>query len=161
MSIRHASALLVALLIPTLTQAQTTDFSRIGTYDFPTTTASAEAHEAFLAGVGYLHSFGMTQAQEAFRAAQQHDPDFVMAYWGEAFTYQHPFFGALSEGPGQALMKLASTPALRAAKAQNDKERGFLQAAEAYALTPGGMPERRIAWMEAMKSVFDQYPEDY
>ena len=51
----------------------------------------------------------MTQAQEAFRAAQQHDPDFVMAYWGEVFTYQHPFFGALSEGPGQALMKLAPT----------------------------------------------------
>ena len=23
------------------------------------------------------------------------------------------------------------------------------------------MAERRIAWMEAMKSVFDQYPEDY
>ena len=58
-------------------------------------------------------------------------------------------------------MKLAPTPALRAAKARNDKERGFPQAAEAYALTPGGMPERRIAWMEAMKPMFEQYPEDY
>ena len=100
MSIRHASATLVALFFSTLTQAQTTDFSRIGTYDFPTTTASAEAQEAFLAGVGYLHSFGMTQAQEAFRAAQQYDPDFVMAYWGEAFTYQHPFFWRLERRPG-------------------------------------------------------------
>lgn len=161
MSLRCFNALVFSFFFSTLTQAQTTDLSLIGTYDFPTTTASAEAQEAFLAGVGYLHSFGMTQAQEAFREAQQHDPDFVMAYWGEAFTYQHPFFGALSEGPGQALMKLAPTPALRAAKAQNDKEKGFLQAAEAYALTPGGMPERRIAWMEAMKSVFDRYPEDY
>ncbi len=161
MSLRCFNVLVFSFFFSTLTQAQTTDFSLIGTYDFPTTTASAEAQEAFLAGVGYLHSFGMTQAQEAFREAQQHDPDFVMAYWGEAFTYQHPFFGALSEGPGQALMKLAPTPALRAAKAQNDKELGFLQAAEAYALTPGGMPERRIAWMEAMKLVFDRYPEDY
>ena len=161
MSLRCFNVLVFSFFFSTLTQAQTTDFSLIGTYEFPTTTASAEAQEAFLAGVGYLHSFGMTQAQEAFREAQQHDPDFVMAYWGEAFTYQHPFFGALSEGPGQALMKLAPTPALRAAKAQNDKEKGFLQAAEAYALTPGGMPERRIAWMEAMKSVFDRYPEDY
>ena len=120
MSPRHASILLVVFFFSTFTQAQTPDFSRIGSYDFPTTTASAEAQEAFLAGVGYLHSFGMTQAQEAFRAAQQHDPDFVMAYWGEVFTYQHPFFGALSEGPGQALIKLAPTPALRAAKARND-----------------------------------------
>ena len=161
MSSRPANALLATLFFTVVTQAQTTDFSRIGTYEFPTSTTDAAAQEAFLAGVGFLHSFGMTQAQEAFRAAQQRDPDFVMAYWGEAFTYQHPFFGALSEGPGQALMKLAPTAALRAAKAKNDKERGFLRAAEAYALTPGGMPERRIAWMNAMKAVFEQYPEDY
>ena len=53
MSLLHSSILLVAFFFSTLTQAQTTDFSRIGTYDFPTTTASAEAQEAFLAGVGY------------------------------------------------------------------------------------------------------------
>ena len=47
MSIRHASAMLVALFFSTLTQAQTTDFSRIGTYDFPTTTASAELRRPF------------------------------------------------------------------------------------------------------------------
>lgn len=165
MSIRPIQTLLgfilVAILSTTTAHAQNTDFSRIGSYDFPTSTRNADAQEAFLAGVGYLHSFGMTQAQAAFREAQEHDPDFVMAYWGEAFTYQHPFFGALSDGPGEALMRLAPTPELRAAKAGNDKERGFLKAAEAYALTPGGMPDRRIAWMEAMKEVYEKYPEDF
>ena len=48
MSIRHASILLVAFFFSTFTQAQTTDFSRIGSYDFPTTTASAELRKPFL-----------------------------------------------------------------------------------------------------------------
>ena len=145
MTFRPFMALLAILMSASIAQAQT-DFTRIGSYEFPTSTNSPEAQEAFMAGVGYLHSFGMTQAQQAFRQAQEYDPDFAMAYWGEAFTYQHPFFGALSDGPGAALNRLAPTPELRQAKAPNDKEKGFLKAAEAYALTPGGMPERRIAW---------------
>lgn len=111
-------------------------------------------------GVGYLHSFGNTQAREAFRRAQELDPDFAMAYWGEVFTYQHPFFGPMHDGPGQVLNRLAPTPELRLAKAPNDKEKGFLKAAEAYALTPGGMAERRIAWNQAMEELYEKYPDD-
>lgn len=140
--------------------AQAADIARVGTYDFPTSTQSAEAQEHFLMGVGYLHSFGFTQAQEAFKRAQEADPDFAMAYWGEVFTYQHPFFGPVSEGPAAALNRLAPTPELRLAKAPNDKEKGFLAAAEAYANTPGGMPERRRAWNDAMLKVYEKYPED-
>ena len=74
MSIRPIQTLLgfilVAVLSTTTAHAQNTDFSRIGSYDFPTSTRNADAQEAFLAGVGYLHSFGMTQAQAAFREAQ-------------------------------------------------------------------------------------------
>ena len=135
------------------------DFQRIGTYDFPTS-ASADAQEHFLAGVGYLHSFGMTQAQREFRLAQEIEPDFALAYWGEAFTYQHPFFGPKDDGPGEALMRLGATSEERMAKASNDKERGFLRAAEAYALTVGSMGERRIAWSQAMEELFAQYPDD-
>ena len=141
--------------------ARAADIPQVGTYDFPTSTTNAQAQEQFMLGVGYLHSFGTTQAQEAFRKAQALDPDFAMAYWGEVFTYQHPFFGPLSDGPGEALMRLAPTPEARLAKAPNDKEKGFLKAAEAYALTPGGMAERRIAWNQAMEELYAKYPDDY
>ncbi|MEX2131102.1 MAG: hypothetical protein WD772_06410 [Pseudohongiellaceae bacterium] len=151
-------ALAACCLWPLL--AQGAEIERVGTYDFPTSTTNAEAQEQFLLGVGYLHSFGTTQAQAAFRRAQELDPDFAMAYWGEAFTYQHPFFGAVSDGPGEALQRLAATPELRLAKAPNDKEKGFLKAAEAYALTPGGMAERRIAWNQAMAELYARYPDD-
>lgn len=148
--------LLLNLLVTMVTAAE---FDQIGRFDFPTS-GSPAAQKHFELGVGYLHSFGMTQAQHEFRAAQELDPDFAMAYWGETFTYQHPFFGQKSEAPGQVLMKLGATSEERAAKAPTEREKGFLRAAEAYALTIGGMPERRIAWMNAMADLYEKFPDD-
>ncbi len=139
--------------------ANAAELDRIGTFDFPTSgAAAAQAH--FILGVGYLHSFGMTQAQREFRRAQEIDPGFAMAYWGEAFTYQHPFFGSKNDGPGEALMRLGATSEQRLAQAPTEKEKGFLRAAEAYALTSGGMPERRTAWMHAMADLYQKFPDD-
>lgn len=135
------------------------ELDRIGTFDFPTS-GSPAAQKHFILGVGYLHSFGMTQAQHEFRLAQELDPDFAMAYWGETFTYQHPFFGPKDDGPGEALMRLGSTSEERLAQAPTEKEKGFLRAAEAYALTVGSMPERRTAWMHAMEDLYTQFPDD-
>ncbi|MEX0964892.1 MAG: tetratricopeptide repeat protein [Pseudohongiellaceae bacterium] len=141
------------------THSHAAELDRIGTFDFPTS-GSPAAQEHFILGVGYLHSFGMTQAQSEFRRAQEIEPDFAMAYWGEAFTYQHPFFGQKDAGPGEALMRLGSTSEERLAKAPTEREKGFLRAAEAYALTVGDMPQRRTAWMNAMADLYDQYPDD-
>jgi len=138
---------------------ESAELDRIGTFDFPNS-GSPEAQEHFLLGVGYLHSFGMTQAQAEFKKAQELDPDFALAYWGEVFTYQHPFFGPKSEGPNEALMRLGRTSDERLAKAPTDKEKGFIKAAEAYALTLGSMPERRTAWMNAMAELYEKYPSD-
>lgn len=135
------------------------DFEQIGNFDFPTSGSSA-AQEHFLLGVGYLHSFGRTQARAEFQKAQELDPDFAMAYWGETFTYQHPFFGPKDDRPGQALMRLGTTHEARLAKAPTAKEKGYLRAAEAYALTDGGMAERRTAWMHAMAELYRSYPDD-
>lgn len=135
------------------------DFDQIGNFDFPTSGSSA-AQEHFLLGVGYLHSFGMTQAQGEFKRAQELDPNFAMAYWGETFTYQHPFFGPKDDRPGQALLRLGTTHEARLAKAPTQREKGFLRAAEAYALTEGGMAERRTAWMHAMAELYRNYPDD-
>jgi len=150
------ASLLCAILIKTSIAAE---FEQIGSFDFPTSgSPAAQAH--FELGVGYLHSFGFTQAQREFRVAQEIEPDFAMAYWGEVFTYQHPFFGAKSDGPGEALMRLGANSEERLAKAPTEREKGFLLAAEAYALTPGGMPERRTAWMNAMTDHYENFPDD-
>ena len=53
--------LTVLLLIP-FTGLYAAEFDRFGSFDFPTS-GTGEAQRHFLLGVGYLHSFGMTQAQ--------------------------------------------------------------------------------------------------
>ncbi len=149
----------ILLLLLVSSRIHAAEFEQIGVFDFPTS-ASGEAQQHFLLGVGYLHSFGFEQAQAEFRRAQELAPDFAMAYWGEVFTYQHPFFGGPHEGPGQTLARLGSSSEDRLAKAPNDLEKGFVRAAEAYALTPGGMPAKRTAWMNAMAEVYEQYPDN-
>jgi len=52
-------------------------------------TGKQQAASAFERGLLLLHSFEYQDAREAFKEAQQIDPDMAMAYWGEAMTYNH------------------------------------------------------------------------
>ena len=75
-------AMTLSVLLVGPLQAQ---FENVGSIDFPTS-ASPEAQQRFLRGVAILHSFGWLQAIEQFHAAQEIDPDFAMAYWGESLA---------------------------------------------------------------------------
>src|SRR5687768_3275475 len=65
--------------------------TRLGSISFPTS-APPPAQAEFLRGVLYLHSFEYSSAERAFRQAQALEPNFAMAYWGEALTYTHPIW---------------------------------------------------------------------
>ena len=89
----------------------------LGTIDFPNS-GSAEAQEAFLEGVLYLHNFEYRDAAEAFQRAQEIDSDFALAYWGEAMTYNHPLWSQQSRSKAlDVLRKFGRTAADRRAKA--------------------------------------------
>lgn len=154
-----AFVLSFTLFFCSLGSVRAAELEAIGTFSFPTTT-NAQAQQHFLRGVGFLHSFGLTQAHAEFREVQRLDPDFVLGYWGEVFSYQHPFFGGADARKAEALMRLAPTAELRAAKARNDKELGFLKAAEAYAIGNGSMADKRTGWMNAMLELYEKYPDD-
>jgi tetratricopeptide (TPR) repeat protein len=103
----------------------------LGAITFPNSGAPA-AQADFIRGVAWLHSFGYEDAIDAFRAAQQKDPAFVLAYWGEAMCFNQPlwFFEEPDKGR-MALAKLGPTAAARAAKANTARERLYLSAVEA------------------------------
>ena len=153
-----ASALL--LLLPAAASAQ---FDSVGSLQFPTSARSAEAQQYFLRGVAILHSFGWKQAIEQFRAAQEIEPDFALAYWGETLCYNHPLFRSDpdDENPRAALARLGSTPAERLAKAPTARERGFLEAVEALWGEGGDYSARRVAYMHAMERLYEQFPDDH
>ena len=84
-----SSAFIFSLTLFLSISTQAAELEQIGTFDFPSS-GSPEAHKHFTLGVGYLHSFGWKQARGEFRKAQEIDPGFALAYWGESFTYNHP-----------------------------------------------------------------------
>ena len=139
-------------------------FTEVGSLDFPTSARSEEAQNHFLRAVAILHSFGWKQAIEQFQAAQEIEPDFALAYWGETLGYNHPLFGAGrgldEENPRAVLRRLAPTRAERAAKAPTDRERGFLEAVEELWSDEGTYSARQVRYMEAMERLYDRYPDD-
>ena len=137
------------------------ELEQVGTFDFPTS-ASAEAQKHFELGVGYLHSFGWKQARNEFRKAQEIEPDFALAYWGEAFTYNHPLIPVLQDpdSPKETLNRLGNTSEERLSKAPTQREKGFVRAAEAFAFTEGSLGDKRLAWMYAMQDLYEGFPED-
>ena len=162
--IRITSFLVAALVItsPWIASAQEPTLGKI---DFPTSAAPA-AQPSFILGVLYLHSFEYAAAAVAFRKAQAIDPDFAMAYWGEAMTHHHSLWaGQDQQAARDVLNRLGKSPGERAAKAPTQREKDYIRAAETlFGMTDDtralGKLDRDIHYRNAMKQVHAAYPDD-
>jgi len=149
-------AVLAALPLPAQAPAPK---PRLGSIDFPTS-ASPLAQGAFLEGVLYLHSFEYESAERAFRRAQQLEPGFAMAHWGEAMTYTHPVWNEQDLSSARsALERLAPTPEARRSRAPTPRERDYLDAVEAL-YGPGSKPRRDTLYALAMERLVRAHPGD-
>lgn len=158
-------ALVAALLLIAGSSRPTTQ--EVSSIDFPTSGAPA-AQAPFIKGVLALHAFDYEAARRAFIEAQNAQPGFAMAYWGEAMTYNDPIDGDASPDLARAaLAKLAATPAARLAKAPVEKEKEWIGAVEK--LSGAGDPSaglragkhaRDVAYAEAMKRMAEKFPND-
>jgi len=128
---------------------------------FPTTSNSPEAQQAFIQGMLLLHLFEYPYARDEFLKAQALDPEFVMAYWGEAMTYNHPIWDRQDLQAGRAaLLKLGGSPQERIPRTSAPREQGFLAAVEL--LYGGGTKAQRdLAYMRAMEQLAARYPDDH
>ena len=80
-----------------------------------------------------LHSFEWEDAAEAFQEAQRIEPEFAMAYWGEALSHTtgHHFpSGQNLPAAREILSRLGPTPEARAVKAPTAREKAYLAAIE-------------------------------
>jgi len=132
----------------------------LGRLSFPTSTRSKPAQAAFEQGMLWLHLFEYEHAADSFREAERLDPNFAMAYWGEAMTHTHALWNQDKPNEARAaLAKLATTPQARAAKAGTARERAYLDAAERL-FGPGTLRERDTAFLQAMAAMSKAYPRD-
>src|SRR6476659_7981211 len=131
----------------------------LGALSFPNSGAPS-AQPAFRRGVAWLHSFGYEEAIDAFREAQKIDPDFAMAYWGEALAFNQPLWFQEEVEKGRAVLrKLGPTPASRQAKAKTPREQGYVAAVEAL-WGDGDKHSRDLKYSEAMSTLAAKFPKD-
>ncbi len=121
---------------------------------------SPEAHQVFLRGLLQLHNFEYADARASFQEALAIDPDFTMAYWGEALSYEHSFWGRYdTEASRAVLARLGATPQARASKARTQREREYLQTLEVL-FDEGTQEERNNHYSEALRELSETYPDD-
>src|SRR5947209_7231062 len=119
-----------------------------------------EAQEPFLRGLALLHNFEYPDAAEQFRKAEAVDPDFAMAYWGEAMTFTHPVWMQQDLDAARAVLgRLGATPEARLAKARTERERDYLRAVEVL-YGSGTKEERDFRYSDAMAALHQRYPQD-
>jgi tetratricopeptide (TPR) repeat protein len=151
---RPCGLLICALIIAwTATQAPAQE-RRLGTVEFPTSARSHDAQAHFVRGVAALHSFWYSVALEEFRAASRIEPDFAMAYWGEAMAHSHPVWGD-SQDTEAARKVLAQLPAVSI----TSREQAYLDAVKAL-YGEGEKPARDRAYAGAMEKLHRDHPDD-
>ena len=133
---------------------------QLGRLSFPTSAHNADAQKAFVEGMLLLHVFEYQRAQLAFRKAQALEPDFALAYWGEAMTATHPVWNQQDVPAGRAaLAKLAPTAQARADKAPTPREKAWLASAEIL-YGEGSKRERDLRFAQAMEKLATDFPDD-
>ena len=133
----------------------------LGNIDFPNSGA-ADAQEAFLTGVKALHSFQFDEARFAFEEAQEIDPSFALAYWGQVMSDNHPLWAQQDiDAASAALERLAPSFEGRLAKAPTAKEKAFLTAVEVLYFSPGDKLTRDHAYSAYMASMQERWPDDH
>ncbi len=155
-------AALAAVMVAGWVNAAESDELVLGTIDFPTT-GSPEAQLKFVTGVKALHSFWYEEARDQFIQAQQLDPEFGMAYWGEAMSYDNAF-GTVAipdyEQRGEAVMARINMLDGEGKLVWSEKERGFFEAVRIRFQVGASMTDKRRGYGRAMEGLVERYPDD-
>lgn len=152
-----AFIILLALMTAGCSSQKNNPKHHLGDISF-TVTGKDEAQPAFKKAVLLLHSFEYVDAAEEFQKVRKTDPDFVMAYWGEAMSYNHPLWQEQDFDKGnEVLGALAPTAEERIMKAKTALEKDFMAGVNIL-FGKGNKTERDSSYAMYMESLYKKYP---
>ncbi len=130
---------------------------RLGEIRFEVT-GKETAQPFFKKGLLLLHSFEYADAAEAFQKAREQDPAFVMAYWGEAMTKNHPLWQEQDYDEGNKILGILAPEAEeRVAKAEKPIEKDFIRGINIL-YGSGNKAERDSSYAAFMETLYKKYP---
>ena len=156
---------LIAIILAPIQTLSAQD-NLLGEINFPNSGADA-AQADFMEGMLFLHNFEYEDAARAFRRAQEIDPGFAMAYYGEAKSHNHPLWmRQYRKKAMEVLEQLGGSYEERQQKAATQREKDLLHSLEVlYGNTPEtkGLPkeERDDRYRDEMKRLHENYPSDH
>jgi tetratricopeptide (TPR) repeat protein len=162
----HFSVLLTICLAIVFCVESSAQDKLLGTIDFPNSGDEA-AQADFIEGVKFLHNFEYEDAARAFQRAQEKDPNFAMAYYGEAKTHNHPIWMQQNRDAAMEILdRLGETMGERQAKASTQREKDYLMTLEVlYGNTSESAgkskEERDYLYKDAMEKLHEKYPDDH
>lgn len=125
------------------------------------TSLSPDLQKEFIEGLELLHHFQYSEANDIFLDLQKKAPDFTLAYWGEAMTYNHPLWNEQDQENGlRTLKKLGENLQEQLAKAKDPKDKGLLKAIEALYRRDLNKITRDWLYAQEMESLYKQFPQD-
>ena len=147
-------------------QPLTAQENLLGEIEFPNS-GSDSVQSDFIEGVLFLHNFEYEDAARSFRRAQERDPDFALAYWGEAMTHNHPIWMQQDQSEAQRVLEqLGSSVEERQTNAPTQREKDYLMTVELLygnTLESEGKSksERDFLYRDAMENLHETYPDDH
>jgi hypothetical protein len=137
--------------------------TQLGTVHFPVSCA-ATVQKPFARGVALLHSFWYEEAEKEFLEIAKDDPNCAMAHWGIAMSIWHQLWNepdakVIARGLGEA--RVAERLALIGTA--SPRERLYTAAILAFYRDSDKFDHaaRAKAYSDAMKKVYESYPEDH
>jgi tetratricopeptide (TPR) repeat protein len=135
--------------------------SHLGEIHFKVT-GSPEAQPFFEEGLLLLHSFEFDDSRTAFLKAQELDPNFVMAYWGEAMSYNHPLWRSQDYFKGKAVLDSIGTLADSLLLEKGTEiERDLWQSLKVLYAEEGGKSTRDKAYSDYMADLYKKHPGNH
>src|SRR5690349_9600802 len=119
------SLLALAFVASTISITAAAQQAQLGKVVFPTS-GSPQAQVHFLRGLAALHSFWFEEALDEFRESTKIDPEFVMGYWGEAMSYNHPLWAEQDTESGRKTLEK-----IKDASKITPRERAYVEAVRA------------------------------
>ena len=133
--------------------------AQVGTVHFPVSCAKG-VQQPFERGVALLHSFWYEEAEKEFVDIEKDDPHCAMAHWGVAMSLWHQLW----DNPGPKVVARGLEELHKADKDKaTDRERAYLAAVLAFYGDSEKLDHdaRAKAYSDAMKKVYESYPEDH
>lgn len=126
---------------------------------FPTSTKNPKAQEHFINALGFFHNFIFPRARAEFQKAQEEDPMFAMAYWGEAQAYKMGIW--FMEYPAEAnavLDRMKSHPGIL--DNITKREKMYIEAITAQYVPGVPQAQRDANYRDLMRAVHEEFPTD-